>query len=388
MKNDGVTTAIRGGSVDVVASDGVIVSLGDTATGASPPNAAVLDADGCHVLSGFIDLQMNGAVGVDLTSEPHRVAEVAEFLARCGVTSFQPTVISSDEAQTRHAIDVLRQWREDATDGSGQARSLGVHLEGPFLEQSRRGAHPPQHLRPPTVAEATSWVTMGAVSMVTLAPEAPGAIDVIRTLVAAGVVVSAGHTAMTADALNEAVEAGLSGATHLFNAMGTMSARSPGPAGAVLDHGSLVAGLIADGVHVDAAMVRLAWRVLGPDRIALVTDAMSATGLGDGQYVVGDTDVIVSGAAARTRNGVLAGGVMPSDAAVRNLIAITGCTLAEASRAASSTPARWLGRSDVGRLAIGRRADIVLLDEQLAVVATVIGGHVAHDPQQRLRWKS
>lgn len=388
MKNDGVTVVIRDGTVEVVASDGVIVSVGGVAASESVSNAAVLDASGCHVLAGFIDLQMNGAVGVDLTSEPHRVAEVAEFLASCGVTSFQPTVISSDEAQTRHAIDVLGQWREHGNAGSGQARSLGVHLEGPFLEQSRRGAHPPQHLRPPSIAEVTSWVTAGAVSMVTLAPESPGAIDVIRTLVAAGVVVSAGHTAMTADALNEAAEAGLSGATHLFNAMGTMSARSPGPAGAVLDHGSLIAGLIADGVHVGAAMVRLAWRVLGPDRIALVTDAMAATGLGDGHYVVGDTDVVVSGAAARTRDGVLAGGVMPSDAAVRNLIAITGCTLAEASRAASSTPARWLGRGDVGRLAVGLRADVVLLDEQLAVVATVIDGQVAYDPQRRLHGRS
>lgn len=370
-----------------MASGGLITAIGDS-SGDVTSNGPVLDATGCHVIPGFIDLQVNGAVGVDLTTEPNRVDEVAEFLLRCGVTSFQPTIISSVASQTWMAIDVLGRWNRERRPGSTRARSLGVHLEGPFLQQSRRGAHPLQNVRPPSVDEVEAWVGAAAVSMMTLAPESPGAIDVIHTLVAHGIVVSAGHTDMTAHDLDTATRAGLSGATHLFNAMGPMSARAPGPAGAVLDSGSLVAGLIADGVHVDPSMVRLAWRALGPDRIALVTDAIAATGLGDGRYVVGDTEVVVRGAQARTIDGVLAGSVMQYDAALRNLIAMTGCTIAEASSAASSTPARWMRRDDIGRLAVGARADLVLLDDQLEVVATVIDGRLAYDPHVRLQSKS
>jgi N-acetylglucosamine-6-phosphate deacetylase len=368
--------AIRGGSVDVTVEGSQIIAVG------SPDGEHahhVVDATGCSVLPGFVDLQVNGAVGVDLTSQPERIGEVAAFLVQCGVTSFMPTVISSSVEDTADAIAALQRW----TPKDPGAHSLGIHLEGPFLNPVRSGAHPMQHLRPPSLAEAENWRNDTGVAMVTLAPEMSQAHDVIEHLVASGVVVCAGHTMASPDEIDAAIAAGVSGVTHLFNAMGPINARVPGPAGATLANGELIAGLIVDGLHVDPIMVRLAWQLLGPDRIALVTDAIAALGLPQGEYSVGETHVVVDDHGARTPEGVLAGSVLRFDDAVRNLIAFTGCDLAEASVAASSTPARLAQRPDIGRLAPGCLADVVLLDENHQVAATVVRGRVVFDPQQR-----
>ena len=365
---------IRGGSVDVIVDGSRITAIG-------PPDGhrarQVVDATGCSVLPGFIDLQVNGAVGVDLTSQPERIGEVAAFLVQCGVTSFMPTVISSSAADTADAIAALTAWS-----GEG-AHSLGVHLEGPFLNPQRAGAHPMHLLRPPSTAEAQAWGSATGIAMVTIAPELPHALNVIEQLVANGVVVCAGHTAAGPAEMTSAVSAGVRGVTHLFNAMGPMTARVPGPAAATLTGSELIAGLIVDGLHVDPLMVRLAWQILGPDRVALVTDAIAALGLAQGEYSVGETHVVVDDRGARTHEEVLAGSVLRFDDAVRNLMAFTGCGLAEASRAASSTPARLAQRPDVGRLDPGCVADIVVLDGDHQVVATVARGRVVFDPQRR-----
>jgi N-acetylglucosamine-6-phosphate deacetylase len=368
--------AIRGGSVDVTVEGSQIIAV-DSPDGEHAHQ--VVDATGCSVLPGFVDLQVNGAVGVDLTSQPERIGEVAAFLVQCGVTSFMPTVISSSVEDTADAIAALQRW----TPKDPGAHSLGIHLEGPFLNPVRSGAHPMQHLRPPSLAEAENWRNDTGVAMVTLAPEMSQAHDVIEHLVASGVVVCAGHTMASPDEIDAAIAAGVSGVTHLFNAMGPINARVPGPAGATLANGELIAGLIVDGLHVDPIMVRLAWQLLGPDRIALVTDAIAALGLPQGEYSVGETHVVVDDHGARTPEGVLAGSVLRFDDAVRNLIAFTGCDLAEASVAASSTPARLAQRPDIGRLAPGCLADVVLLDENHQVAATVVRGRVVFDPQQR-----
>jgi N-acetylglucosamine-6-phosphate deacetylase len=278
------------------------------------------------------------------------------------------------------AIAAIHQW---SPDGRPSARSLGVHLEGPFLNPKRAGAHPMRHLRPPSLAEVEGWRSDAGVAMVTLAPELPGALGVIEHLVANRVSVCAGHTIAGPVELAAAVAAGVRGVTHLFNAMGPISARLPGPGGATLAHPALIAGLIVDGLHVDPTMVRVAWQALGPNRIALVSDAISALGLPDGEFAIGDTSVVVDGTAARTPDGVLAGSVLRLDEAVRNLIAFTGCGLAEASLAASATPARLAGKQDIGRLAPGWAADIVVLDKGGHVVVTLVDGRVVFDPQQR-----
>lgn len=370
--HDGRLAGVR----QLTVRDSIVV---DDETGTLGGMPAVLDASGCSVLPGFIDLQVNGAVGVDLTTQPELADDVAAFLAQCGVTSYMPTIISSSADDMAHAIDVIGA-RDRAP---GAARSLGVHLEGPFLAPARAGAHPPHHLRPPSLEEVSSWLSRPGVAMVTLAPELPGAHDVIAWLARRGVVVCAGHTAVDPSGLSGAIDAGLRGATHLFNAMGPMSARDPGPAGAVIADGRVIAGLIVDGLHVAPTMVRVAWKALGAERIALVTDSMAALGLAHGDHVIGETPVSVDETGARTSAGLLAGSVLRFDEAVRNLVAFTGCALADASVAASLTPARLAGRTDIGRLSPGCRGDVVVLDDDLEVVATVIDGTVAFDRDGR-----
>lgn len=369
---------LRGGDVEIE-GDRIVALPHNGGAGGD----VVLDARGCSVLPGFVDLQVNGAVGVDLTSQPERIAEIAAFLPRCGVTSFMPTIISSSVEDTASSIASISAWSRQAEPGRDGARPLGLHLEGPFLQPARAGAHPLQHLRAPSLAEARDWSRASGVAMVTLAPELDGAVELICELVARDVVVCAGHTQADAGQMFRARRAGALGATHLYNAMGAMSARSPGPAGAVLSDDILIAGLIVDGIHVDRDMVRLAWRVLGPERFALVSDAMSALGFADGVYAIGDTQVMVGPTGARTPTGVLAGSVLRFDDAVRNLMQMTYCTLQDASRSASGTPARLARRADIGRLAVGLRGDVVVLDSGHRVVATVVGGQVVHDPEAR-----
>ena len=365
---------IRGGAgADVLVSgDRVVDELTD--------RAATLDATGCTVVPGFVDLQCNGGFGIDFTTTPERAQEVAARLPETGVTTFLPTVVTAPRDALLHSVAALDGLRT----ASPGARSLGVHVEGPFINPSRGGAHPRRYIRPPDRAEAASWSDAGLVAFVTLAPELDGALDVIADLARRGIVVSLGHCEITSADLDRAVASGATAATHLFNAMGTMSARVPGTAGAILASASLTASIIADGVHVDPAMVALAWRALGSNRLLLVTDAIAALGLPHGEYHVGDTDVVVGDDGPRTRDGVLAGSVLRMDEAVRNLVAFTGCSAAEAVAAASTTPARLLRRADVGVISAGAYADLVLLDAGLHVVATVVGGRVVFDPERRL----
>jgi len=383
---------VRGGTVvcgnglvrGTLTADGDQIVAIESSHRAGATGGVVVDASGCSVLPGFVDLQVNGAVGVDLTVSPQGIDEVAELLPRCGITSFMPTVISSPLDAIDTAVTVVHEWAQRVPAGSrGGARSLGMHVEGPFLNPTRKGAHPAQHLRVPTQDAAHGWRHDRGVAMVTIAPELDGALAVIEQLAAAGVVVCAGHTDADPAQLELAVAAGARGVTHLFNAMGPMTARSPGPAGAAMAHPTLIAGLIVDGIHVDPAMVRLAWRALGPDRLALVSDAMAALGLAHGTYAIGDTEVVVDGSGARTAAGVLAGSVLRFDEGVRNLMAFTGCDIVAAARAASTTPARLAGRADIGELAPGRRADFVILDDEQRVVLTMVDGRVVWDPDGR-----
>lgn len=369
------TLAIRGGSVDVlIEGERIAAAVSGSTAGAT------LDATGCRVFPGFVDLQCNGGFGVDFTTSPEDAHVVAARLPETGVTSFLPTIITAPKDVMLRAVtelDVLR-------GSSPGARSLGVHVEGPFINALRGGAHPLRYIRPPDIAEANRWTASGNVAMVTLAPELDKALDVVAVLSSAGVVVSCGHCDMSVAELDDAIAAGATAATHLYNAMGSMSARSPGSAGAVLANGSLMAGIIADGLHVSPEMIAIAWHSLGPERLFLVTDAIAALGLPHGPFRVGDTVVHVDEDGPRTVRGVLAGSVLRMDEAVRNLIAFTGCSTADAVAAATTNPARLLGRSDVGALQPGAYGDVVLLDGDNRVAATVVGGRVLFDPLQRL----
>ena len=369
--------SVRNGDRDLDVVDGIVVD-GVVSAG------RVLDAAGCSVVPGFIDVQINGGFGIDLTGQPARVGELAALLPRTGVTAFVPTVVTAPPEVTQRAVEVLAAVPARAP---GAARALGVHLEGPFLEPTRKGAHHARLLRLPSVDDVVAWASVGSgsgrLSMVTLAPELPGALDVVRRLVEIGVVVCAGHTAATPDELRAAVDAGVTGATHLYNAMGSFGSRNPGTVGALLAHPTVISGIIVDGVHVDPLMVAVAWRALGPHQLALVTDAVAALGAPPGPYRIGRIEIVVDEVSARTATGVLAGSILRMDQAVRNLVEYAGCSLADASIAASATPARLLRRTDLGRLDTGCAGDVVLLDDELQVAATVIGGHVAYDRDGR-----
>ena len=384
----------RAGTVTDVsahADRGIVVDGGRDPSGAPCSPAAVagrivdgepsgeparFDADGLLVAPGFIDLQVNGAAGIDLTSEPERIWEVATALPRFGVTSFLPTLVSSPREVVERALDVLAVGPPAGWVG---ARPLGLHLEGPMIAPRRRGAHAAQHVVTPSSAVIAGWSADAGVAMVTLAPELSGAMGVIAELAGRGVVVSAGHTDADERVARDAVAAGVRAVTHLFNAMAPLGPRDPGLVGATLAGLPVIAGLIADGAHLAPDVLTLAWRALGPDRRMLVSDATAALGAPPGRYRLGTRGIASDGARAwDPTTGRPAGSAAGLDAAVSNVVAITGCDVSAAITAATSTPARLLGRAELGALDVGSPADMILLDPELRVVATIVRGVVVH----------
>jgi len=292
-----------------------------------------------RTVSGLVDLQVNGAGGIDLTAEPDRLWEVAAALPAYGVVAFVPTVITSDPAAREQALDTLA---AGAPAGWTGAEPLGLHFEGPMIAPSRKGAHPVHWLRPPSLDLVDGWSREAGVSMATIAPELPGAVEVIERLVSRGIVVSVGHTAATTAEVAAAVEAGARCVTHLGNAMPPLLSREPGPVGAAFG-GDLVAGLIVDGHHLDPLFVRTAWRSLGPDRFLSVSDTTAALGLPDGPARLGDQDVVVFDGTVRLADGTLAGSAASLLECLRILVAQTGCTVDEALATATTTPLALLG---------------------------------------------
>ena len=360
---------------DVVCADGEIVELRPPGSRV-PAGAVSIDASGCYVAPGFLDLQINGGFGHDFTTAPSSIARVAEQLPRFGVTGFLPTIVTAPPSARAAALEAMA--ATDATGTAGAAVPLGLHFEGPLISPRRAGAHDVDWIGDvATTPDTETWDAARGVVLVTLAPELPGTLELIRTLVGRGVVVSAGHTACTAEQMAAARDAGVSAVTHLFNAMAPFGHRSPGPAGVALADEALVAGLICDGVHVDPLAVRVAWRALGPRRTMLVTDAVAALGTTDGTATLAGRAVSVGEAGVRTADGVLAGSDLALDRAVRNLVAFTGCGPADAVATVTSTPAGLLGLTDRGRIAEGARADLVVLDPELHPVHTIVGGETA-----------
>jgi N-acetylglucosamine-6-phosphate deacetylase len=373
-----------GAPLDLLIREGVVVEA--TRGPLSAADVTVLDASGLVVAPGLVDLQVNGAGGADVTAEPERLAEVGAELARHGVTAYVPTVITSAPEARAGALAALAH-EAGAAAHSGRAVPLGLHLEGPMISPARRGAHPERWLRPPSADLVEGWSREAGVLMVTIAPELPGALEIIVELCRRGTVVSIGHTEASAHQVHAAVEAGATCVTHLFNAMPPLAARAPGPVGAALAGPGLTAGLIVDGIHLDPDVVRAAWRALGPDRFWCVSDTTAALGLGDGPTRLGDQDVVVNGGAVRLADGTLAGSAASLADGVRTLWNTTGCSLAEALATATTTSARIVGDPTRGSLVLGSRGDVVLLDAdagtgRLDVVATVIGGAVAVDVRQ------
>jgi len=356
----------------IALTDGRIAAIGDPDTGGVDE---VIDAGGMVVAPGFIDLQINGGLGNDFATDPTAIWSLAKELPRYGVTSFLPTIVTSPMESVSHAQDVVLHPPPNA---SG-AIPLGLHLEGPMLSPQQAGAHSAEYLRSPNAETIEGWHPDTGVVMVTIAPELPGALDVAGKLTTRGITVAAGHSEATTEQAADGFDAGIGMVTHLYNAMSPLHHRQPGLVGHALGRDDVAASIIVDGIHVDPIAVAAAWSAMGSKRIALVSDAVAAQGMPDGAYKLGREHVILRDGAVRRHDGGLAGSNLTLDQAVRNLVAFTGCELTEAIEAAAATPARILGLRSKGILAVGYDADLVLFDDKLQVMLTIVGGHVAYE---------
>jgi N-acetylglucosamine-6-phosphate deacetylase len=292
--------------------------------------------------------------------------------AQHGVTSYCPTTVTAPLDMTLKALERLAY---PSRPGVNHARPVGLHLEGPFISHAKRGVHPPQDLLAPSIELFEKFwnASEGKIALMTVAPELPGAPEMIRAAARRGVCISLGHSNATLTETQSAIAAGARHATHTFNAMRPLDHREPGVLGAVLADDRLTADLIADGIHVHPEMVSLFLRAKGPEGAVLITDAISATSMGDGRFRLGEFEVEVKGDRCEY-DGKLAGSVLTLDRAVRNITQFAGWTLQQAIRLATLNPARVLGRKDIGVLAEGAQADFVLLSREGHVQRTIING--------------
>ena len=369
--------------------EGTVLLEGGSIADVSSDDSLLADADRVHehgdslLMPGFVDLQVNGAFGVDVATEPSRAPALSESLLSTGTTAYLPTIISSPESLYEEVLPELAA----ATGGpSSGAEVLGAHLEGPFVNLEKKGAHAAAHVVPPDLELLLRLLDLGPVRMITVAPELGGSGEVMMLAASRGVVVSAGHSDASFEIAYEALDASVAGVTHLFNAMSAMHHREPGLPGAAFAHPRAVCGLIADGHHVHPEMVGLTFRMLGPDRIYLTTDAIAAAGMGDGEYRLASRTVYMEGGVPRLGNGVIAGSVLTMNEAFRNILAFTGCTIPEAARMASTTPARLVGEGRrKGRLVPGYDADVTVLAPDLSVEAVWRGGGRVYEKAEEMR---
>lgn len=333
-----------------------------------------IDLEGGWLVPGFIDTQVNGGGGVLFNDDisVDGIAAIGAAHARFGTTAFLPTLISDSPDHIAAALDAT-----DAAIAAGIPGVVGVHIEGPFINPVKRGIHEADHIRrlDPALVALLSRPRSGRV-VLTVAPERVS-LDDIRTLVSHGVILCAGHTDGSYDEVHAAVDAGLTGFTHLFNAMSPLTHRAPGAAGAALDAPGCWCGLIVDNAHLHPATVRIAIRAKGVDRIMLVTDAMPSVGTDDASFVLQGKRIEVRDGVCTYEDGTLAGSDLDMATAFRNTVAITGLAPADVARMSSEAPAAFLGLSAThGTLDIGRRADWVVLDRELHPRGTWVGGEL------------
>lgn len=322
---------------------------------------------------GLIDLQVNGGFGHEVADDPKEIDALSAKLLPTGVTTYLPTVVTAAADMYPKAFAAFK-----AVDLTAGAIPAGLHLEGPFLSPAKKGAHQLKYIEAATDELFQSWLTNDDIVVVTLAPEREGADARIRALVERGIVVSLGHTNASYEEFIAGVDAGATKATHLFNAMTAMHHRAPGAMIATMTDDRVTSGIIPDGVHSHPATIRLALQAKGFDRVLIVTDMMSAAGLGPGTYGLGGQEVTVDESAARLVDGTLAGSILTMDQAIRNLVAWTDASVAQALHMCTAVPARLMGWDRKGQLRAGRDADITVLDDQLRVTHTIVGGVVRY----------
>jgi N-acetylglucosamine-6-phosphate deacetylase len=361
-------------------SDRRVLSIRSQSEGEIPADAKHLDFPGTTLAPAFLDVHIHGGAGHDvMEATPEALAKVSGFLASRGTGKFLATTVTAPLDATLRSLSGLAKLIEAAKEDNWHgARPLGIHLEGPFLSHAKRGVHPPEHLLAPEISifDRMFEAAEGHVRLITLAPELPGAVELAAHATAKGVRVSVGHSNATAEETKKAIAAGASSATHTFNAMRALDHREPGILGTVLTTDLLYAELICDGIHVDQALIPLWWRAKGGKRGILVTDAMSAAGMPDGEYTLGGFPVHVADGRA-TANGVLAGSVLTLDRALKNFVAFTGATLEDALPLLTRNPAAMTGFEDfAGTFRVNGPADFVALGTDGALAASVIGGQL------------
>ncbi|HEY1580978.1 MAG TPA: N-acetylglucosamine-6-phosphate deacetylase [Terracidiphilus sp.] len=369
--------------------DGTILGIGS--------DERSLANDRTTLTAALFDIHMHGSRGIDvMNAGPAEFGVVQRFLAKHGVAQFLPTTVTASLDFTFRALERMADAIETGSELSVGARPIGIHIEGPFLSHLKRGMHPANALQRPSIElfEKMQQAARGHIRLVTIAPEpdagpfaagghgfAPNtALELIRYLSAQGVRCSIGHTNARTDEAIAAIEAGAVSATHTFNAMRALDHREPGVLGVVLDDERLYADLICDGVHVTPSAARLWWKAKGPERAILITDALSATGAGEGEFEVGDTEVFVRSGRAlvsgdlRSGKETLAGSVLTLERAVEKLREFTGATLAESTTAASHNAAAMLGLSDRTKIEPGAVANLARWDEDGNLLATYLRG--------------
>ncbi|MCW8375638.1 N-acetylglucosamine-6-phosphate deacetylase [Streptomyces justiciae] len=371
----GATVVLPTGTVQ----NGRVIIDGDKIIGAAPENAQVIDVTGHTLVPGFVDIHNHGGGGASFTSgtaddvltgiHTHRVH---------GTTTLVASTVTGD-------MDFLAQRAGLLSELAEQGDIAGIHFEGPFISPCRKGAHSEELLRDPDPAEVRKLIdaARGKAKMVTLATELPGGIDSVRLLAEHGVIAAIGHTDATYEQTVEAIDAGATVATHLFNAMPALGHRTPGPIAALLEDERITVELINDGTHLHPAALQLAFHHKGADRVAFITDAMDAAGFGDGRYMLGPLEVEVSEGVARlVEGGSIAGSTLTLDRAFKRAVTVDKLPVEDAVAALSANPARLLGMADrIGSLEPGRYADLVLLDADFELKGVMRRGEWVVDPQ-------
>ncbi|MEU3857105.1 N-acetylglucosamine-6-phosphate deacetylase [Streptomyces sp. NPDC028722] len=358
--------------------DGRLAVDGTRITATAPAGARVIDVTGHWLVPGFVDIHNHGGGGAAFSGTAEEILTAVHTHRRHGTTTLVASMVTDE-------MDLLARQAGLLSELAEQGEIAGIHFEGPFIAPCRKGAHAEDLLRDPDPADVRKLIdaARGKAKMVTLATELPGGIDSVRLLAEHGVIAAIGHTDASYEQTVEAIDAGATVATHLFNAMPGLNHRTPGPIAALLEDERVTVELINDGTHLHPAALELAFRHAGADRVAFITDAMDAAGIGDGRYMLGPMEVEVSDGVARlVHGGSIAGSTLTLDRAFRRAVTVDRLPVEDAVTALSANPARLLGLSDrIGSLEPGKDADLVLLDAGFHVKGVMRRGEWVVAPQ-------
>jgi len=375
---------------DELIAQGTVVTIGDRIMyvgseeegekikkAAIPGVFEIIDAQGGFIAPGLIDVHMHGSAGLELMDGTEEaVRTMARYLAEWGTIAFLPSTVTATKDRTRAVAQLVA----DYTGSPDEAEVLGIHLEGPYINEQYKGAQYGPAIRQADLRELEELygILGDKLRLVTLAPEMPGSLEAIHWLKERGVIASIGHTNATYEEALAGFEAGITHATHTYNGMRGLHHREPGALGAILATPGIWAELIGDLVHVHPGAIRVLLRSVGVDRVVLVTDAVQSTGLPDGEYMLGDQEIIVQGGAARLKEGNLAGSTLTMLRAVHTMIQALDVSIPDAFRMASHNPAQSIDLGDMGWIQEGNRADFVILTENFEVQKTIIAGRIAY----------